>query len=92
MKLYRIFTENKNYTDIIAQLQLRKLDATIFQTNGLWQGRAEKSLCIETTEPIEHNTYYNYETELQGFIFWLKKHNKQDKVLLQQFNIEAYLL
>lgn len=85
MKLYRILTENKNYQGIIAQLQLRGIDATIIQSNGLWQGKAEKSIVIEILRWPNNN---HDTSNIESFIYWLKKHNKQDKILLQTINLE----
>ena len=91
MKLYRIVTENKNYQDILVYLMEHKLDATIIQANGLWQGRAEKSIVIEIAEctlPLNGSI----EQAVEKLVYFIKKHNAQDKVMLQEINAELWLM
>ena len=90
-KLYRVITENKNYNDIIVYLMEHKLDATIIQANGLWQGRAEKSIVIEIAE-CSTPMYISIEQAVEKLVYWLKKHNMQDKVMLQEVNAELWLM
>ena len=53
MKSYRIFTENKNKTEVI-QLTGAIFDGfTIVEALGYWQGKAEDSLIIEVV--TEHS-------------------------------------
>jgi hypothetical protein len=92
MKLYRVITENKNYQDIIAYLMEHKLDATIIQANGLWQGRAEKSIVIELAECTEAKWQNPMCNEVEKLVYFIKKNNKQDKVMLQEINAELWLL
>ena len=88
MKLYRIVTENKNYNDILVYLMEHKLDATIIQANGLWQGRAEKSIVIE----IVINSPVALYRAIENLVFWLKKHNKQEAVMLQVLDADVKLI
>jgi len=88
MKLYRIVTENKNYNDILVYLMEHKLDATIIQANGLWQGKAEKSIVIE----IFINSPVAIYRAIEHLVFWLKKHNKQDKIMLQILDADVKLI
>jgi hypothetical protein len=89
MTLYRLFTENKNYQGIIAQLQLRGIDATIFHCNGIWNGRAEKSICIEI---FDNSNNLELWPSVEGLVYWLKKKNHQDKVLVQILEIGGELI
>ncbi len=89
MKLYRIVTENIHFQGIVEYLKKHKLDATIINANGLWQGGTEKSIVVEIVR-WPNNDYD--ETAIEKFVYWLKKHNKQDKVMLQEVNAEIWLL
>lgn len=83
MVLYRIFTENKNYNDIIAQLMLRGIDySIIYECNGIWEGKAENSVCIEIVP------FGIIRERINQFIEWIKEHNNQDKVLLQTIQLD----
>jgi len=76
MKLYRICTENKNYHDIAEYLDEHFPDGyTVINANGAWQGVREKSLVIEIVN--------GRNTDIEHFIYWLKKHNSQRTVLVQ---------
>ena len=87
MKLYRVITENKNYQDITKYLIEHKLDATIIQANGLWQGQIEKSIVIEILR-----TTPGADLEIGHFAYWLKKRNKQDAVLVEMINVDVQYL
>jgi hypothetical protein len=91
MKLYRVITENKNYQDIIAYLMEHKFNATIIQANGLWQGRAEKSIVIELAE-CDKPLGISLMDEVEKLVYFIKKNNKQEKVMLQEINAELWLL
>jgi hypothetical protein len=88
MKLYRVITENKNYQNIIAYLIEHKLDATIIQANGLWQGRAEKSIVVELVLGEADRAG----EAVEKLVYFIKKINKQDKVLLQILNADILYL
>ena len=90
MKLYRVITENKNYQDILIYLMEHKLDATIIQANGLWQGKAEKSIVIEIV--LCDESVGRTSEVVEKLVYFIKKHNKQDKVLLQILNADILYL
>ena len=92
MKLYRVITENKNYQDITKYLMEHKLDATIIQANDLQQGQIEKSIVIELVDSGTPSTRAITEQDIEKFVYWLKKHNSQDKVMLQEINAEIWLM
>ena len=79
MKLYRVCTENKNYPDILDYLDKHFPDGyTVIHANGAWQGQREKSLVIEIA-----STSFNDNQIVESFGYWLKKHNKQQAVMIQ---------
>lgn len=87
MKLYRICTENKNYPDILDYLDEHFPNGYIvMHANGAWQGIREKSLIIEII-----SNAVSYESDIGKLAFWLKKHNKQEAVLLQVIEIDNHL-
>lgn len=88
MELYRVITENKNYQDIIEYLKNNKFDATIIQANDLRQGKIGKSIVIEMTIP----NCVCINSGVESFVYWLKKYNKQDKVMLQIIDADIKLL
>lgn len=76
MKLYRICTENKNYPDILDYLDQHFPDGyTVIHANGAWQEQREKSLVIEIISSGCIN--------ISRLCYWLRKHNKQQTVMLQ---------
>ncbi len=88
MKLYRIFTEDKNYAAITGRLDIQFPDGyTIINANGAWQGVREKSLIIEIVSDSP-----SIESDIGKLAYWLKKFNEQDAVLLQVLNVESRLL
>lgn len=85
MKLYRICTENKNYAAILDRLDSQFPDGyTIINANGAWQGKREKSLIIEIVQKADVN--------IQHLVYWLKKHNEQNAVMVQVIDIDNWLL
>lgn len=89
MKLYRICTENKNYSAILDQLDIQFPNGyTIINANGAWQGQREKSLVIE----IVANSPATFYTPIEKFVYWLKKHNNQQAVMVQTIEIDSQLL
>ena len=88
MKLYRIFTENVNYSNITDRLDIQFPDGyTITQSNGAWQGQREKSLIIEIVSDSP-----SIESDIGKLAYWLKKYNEQDAVLLEVIEIESRLI
>jgi len=88
MKLYRIFTENKNYAAITDRLDIQFPDGyTIINANGAWQGQREKSLIIEIVSDSP-----SIESDIGKLAYWLKKYNEQDVVLLEVIECGSRLL
>ncbi|KKN19120.1 hypothetical protein LCGC14_0948760 [marine sediment metagenome] len=89
MKLYRIFTENVNYQNITERLDIHFPNGyTIINANGARQGQREKSLIIE----IVINSPVAFYKPVEQFVYWLKKFNEQDAVLLEVIECESRLL
>ena len=90
MKLYRVCTENKNYSDILDYLDKHFPDGyTVIHANGAWQGVREKSLVIEIVSDLP---YLKSDTHIGKLIFWLKKYNEQKTVMVQEISAGCYLL
>lgn len=89
MKLYRIITENIHFHYIVEYLKERKLDATIISgCYGLQQGQLEKSIVVEMVIP----NCVCISSDVESFVYWLKKYNGQDKVLVQVIEAEISFL
>ena len=88
MKLYRIFTENKNYQNIADKLDIQFPDGyTIINANRAWQGQREKYLIIEIISDSP-----SIESDVGKLAYWFKKFNEQDAVLLEVIEYESRLL
>lgn len=88
MKLYRICTENKNYQDIRIYLDQHFPNGyTMIGTWGFWQGQREKSLIIEIVLDVPY-----MESGIGKLVYWLKKFNDQQAVMVQISEIESQLL
>jgi len=76
--LYRIFTERKNVKFITQLISEHYQGFTIFNTIGYWQGKHEKSLCIEimSNNPADRHKLTKICKSINGY-------NKQDCCLLQ---------
>lgn len=80
----RIFTERKNVKAVKDFVSEEFQGFTIFKTTGYWQGKAEKSLCIEIDLLEVHGIAL---TVLQGKVKKIcqkiKGYNRQECVLVQ---------
>lgn len=86
MKLYRVCTENKNYPDILDYLDQHFPDGyTVLHANGAWQGVREKSLVIEI---VDNSAGVAGIIDIERLCYWLRKHNKQQTVMLQVIKID----
>jgi hypothetical protein len=76
MNRYRIYTENKNFDDVVDQTNKIFPDgATIYNAIDVWNGTREKSLVVETLSAHDEME------KVRTFTIWLKKHNDQRYVL-----------
>ena len=91
MKLYRICTENKNYPDILDYLDKYFPDGyTVIHADGAWQGIREKSLVIEIIGKKDFAE--SPDVLIEHLVYWLKKHNEQQAVLIQALNVDIWYL
>lgn len=75
--LYRIFTEHKNLPAIKCIVADWFDGCTMFEAVGYWQGKREKSLCIEIWG---HEDWW----AIKAIVSAIKRVNSQDAVLVQQ--------
>jgi len=89
MKLYRVITENIHFQAITDYLKEHKLDATILSGGyGLWHGHMEKSIVIEIVDGGDMQT----QSDIESLVYYIKKYNKQERVMLQILNADVFLL
>ena len=75
--LYRILTENKNYSDVKARASTLFPDGfTIIKAEGHFQGVSEHSLILEIVTDDED--------QVRRLAFWVRKHNRQKTVMIQR--------
>lgn len=86
--LYRIFTENENYGEIVDLIRRYFNDFTTLTAVGYWHGKSELSLIIEICEPDHIHVGYKI-GELAKAI---KELNNQDAVLVQEIECKVNLI
>ena len=83
--LYRILTENKNFKEVTGKANGLFPDGfTVLQANGYWHGEREHSLVIEILTQDEK--------AVEKLAFWIKKHNKQQTVMIQIIHADCQLV
>lgn len=85
MKLYRIYTENKNRSWIEKQASRLFSGFSVVNAIGYWEGSKEKSLIIEI---IAGNTKGN-KNKLAVLKDLIKRYNQQESVLLTECEIKV---
>ena len=85
MKLYRIYTENKNLDGIKDILNRNFKAYTIFFGVGVWEGIEEKNLTIEIIGE-------NFDIAVEVTAGTIKIFNNQQAVLLAVSEIESKLI
>lgn len=92
--LARILTENKNYTDIVALVAKYFDGATIIKADGLWDSKIEHSLIIEILcdDNSNGNSMPVIREKIVQLAYKIRKHNKQDAVLIQFLQCESKLV
>lgn len=85
MKLYRIYTENKDRAWIERQASKRFAGFTIVDAIGYWQGKKEKSLIIE----IIAQDQYEHKANIATLRDLIRRHNKQESVLKTTQEVEV---
>lgn len=85
MKLYRIYTEDKNRSVVQAIVAEHFKGVTFFTGQGLWEGTIEDSLIIEILADEDEKTI--------DFVAKRIKHiNRQDAVLVTSQEVMSKLL
>lgn len=84
--LYRIFTEDKNRTEIEKIIGCSFDSFTIIPCVGYWQGEQEDSIIIE----ISCNNALKY--KIQALCGWIRIWNGQESVLLQEVSVTSELI
>lgn len=84
--LYRIFTERKNVKFIGQLVSEHYKGFTMFKTTGFWDGKQEKSLCIEimSDSPADKIKMELITRKINGY-------NKQDCCLVQKIECKSEL-
>lgn len=86
MKLYRLYTENKNVEGIKEIINAYFSGYTLIEGVGIWNGISEKSLIVEV---VNFTGKSNLEAEFKLIAGAIKKLNCQDAVLLTVQEIES---
>jgi len=80
MKLFRIYTENKNPKRLEELISLCFDGFTVIKTKGFWKGASESALLIEI---------YTENSELiRALANAIKKNNKQEAVLITSADVD----
>jgi hypothetical protein len=84
-RLFRIYTENKNYERVILPLLDTAFDGfTCYRGEGYWRGEKEPSLLIEV--------YTNNRHLIHAIAERIKHHNKQEAVLITETDCTVELV
>ena len=84
MKLYRICTEAKNVKAVAELVSQRFKEFSLWQGIGYWQGKSEKSLCIEIFDPTE-----SCAGTVEQLALEIRVLNEQDCVLVQEIECKG---
>jgi len=86
MKIYKLYTENKNRR-FIEQMCNEEFDGfTVYETTGYWAGQKERSLVIEVL-----SSSAAIPVKLAKIAKAICGYNKQDTVLVSEQEVEACL-
>lgn len=84
-RLFRIYTEDKNYDKVIKPILETAFDGfRVYRGAGYWQGVKEKSLLIEV--------YTNNPELIRAIAERVKFHNKQEAVLVTETDCKVELV
>ena len=88
-KLYRLFTERKNVNAILRFVGQEFGGFTVYETIGYWQGKKERSLCIEiAVDKITADIPY----KISSICWMICGYNNQNCVLVQVLDVESQLI
>ena len=85
MRIYRVYTQRKNLKWLCEIISEVWGGFTVYKTIGFWQGKREKSVCIEVMTNEGHAE--NWFTD--GLRFKIMGYNKQDYVLITKSEVEV---
>jgi hypothetical protein len=85
LKLFRIYTEEKNYDTVILPLLTTAFDGfSVYRGEGFWKSVSEKSLLIEV--------YTANKTLIRALAEKIRYANKQESVLITETECEVEFL
>jgi len=82
--LYRICTENINYADVLNEVSRYFPAFTVINAGGVWHGAPEHALIIEIVTD-DNNA-------VRKLAYWIRKHNKQECVMVQEIHCEIEMM
>ena len=85
MKLYQIFTEDKNRTQVERLVGVHFSGFSIYPGTGYWKGIKEQSLCIK----ILAQDQYEHKANIAELCQEIKLVNAQENVLLLEEEVNA---
>ena len=86
VKMYRVITENKNFMDIRKKtMEMVESGFVMFTAKGCFGGVMEKSIVIDILKESD-------ETVANKLAFWIRKHNKQKFIIVQNIPCSVYIL
>jgi hypothetical protein len=85
MKLYRIYTENKNRRKLEKEVSRSFKGFTIYETTGYWEGKQEDGIVIEL---LVENTIENA-NDIKALCQDIKLFNEQESILLTEQEVKA---
>ncbi len=87
MKVYRIYTEDKNFKKVVTETSQRVTGATFLRGVGLYNRKREKTLVIEI---IGDNA--SLENSVRGLAYAIRCLNWQQSVLVTVQVVETFLI
>jgi len=83
MLRYKIYTERKNMRWLTTMISEYFGGFTVLKALGYWQGKPEKSVCIEiiTDDPLAEYRLHQIRLKIEGY-------NVQDEVLITKSEVE----
>ena len=85
MICYKLYTECKNVKWLCREISEVFGGFTVYKTTGFWQGKREKSVCIEVMTNEGHAEHW-FTNVLR---FKIMGYNKQDCVLITKSEVEV---
>ena len=90
MKVYRIYTEDKNFKRVVQETSSRVTGATFLHGVGLYNREQEKSLVIEIMSTPDTET--TLENTVRGLAYAIKVLNWQWSVLVTVQEVQSWAI